>query len=201
MTDARRFAPATARNREPIAAVLRDALPAEGIVLEIASGTGEHAIFLAQVFPGLVWLPSHPDPSAIASIRAWAERVRLPNLRPPLTIDAATPDWPVDHADAMLCVNMVHISPWDATVGLMRAAGKLLPPGAPLVLYGPYVQQGVETAPSNLAFDADLRRRDERWGLRRLEDVVALAKGEGLRLEAVHAMPANNLTVVLRREG
>ncbi|QTH20558.1 DUF938 domain-containing protein [Rhizorhabdus wittichii] len=201
MTDARRFAPATARNREPIAAILRDVLPPEGTVLEVASGTGEHAIFLAQAFPDLAWQPSDPDPSAIASIRAWAEAARLPNLRPPLTIDAAAADWPVERADAMLCVNMIHISPWEATVGLMRAAGRLLPAGAPLVLYGPYVQQGVETAPSNLAFDADLRRRDERWGLRRLEDVVALAEGEGLRLEAIHAMPANNLTVVLRREG
>lgn len=201
MTDARRFAPATARNREPIAAILRDVLPPEGTMLEVASGTGEHAIFLAQAFPHLVWLPSDPDPSAIASIRAWAETARLPNLRPPLTIDAAAADWPVDRADAMLCVNMVHISPWEATVGLMRAAGRLLPAGAPLVLYGPYFQEGVETAPSNLAFDADLRRRDARWGLRRLEKVVAQAEGEGLRLEAVHAMPANNLTIVLRREG
>lgn len=199
MSDARRHAPATARNSEPIAAILRDVLPATGTVLEVASGSGEHAIFFARVFRELSWLPSDPDPAAIASIRAWAESARLPNLRPPLVIDAAAPDWPVDRVDAMLCVNMIHISPWEATVGLMRAAGRLLPAGAPLILYGPYVQAGVETAPSNLAFDENLKSRDPRWGLRRLEDVVALAEGEGLRLAAVHPMPANNLTVVLRK--
>jgi SAM-dependent methyltransferase len=199
MTDARRHAPATARNSEPIAAILRDVLPATGTVLEVASGSGEHAIFFARVFRALAWLPSDPDPAAIASIRAWAESARLPNLRPPLVIDAAAPDWPVDRADAMLCVNMIHISPWEATVGLMANAGRLLPAGAPLILYGPYIQDGVETAPSNLAFDENLKSRDPRWGLRRLEDVVALAEGEGLRLEAVHPMPANNLTVVLRK--
>lgn len=199
MTDARRHAPATARNSEPIAAILRDVLPATGTVLEVASGSGEHAIFFARVFRALTWLPSDPDPSAIASIRAWAEAARLPNLRPPLTIDAAASDWPVERADAMLCVNMIHISPWEATVGLFAAAGRLLPAGAPLILYGPFIQDDVETAPSNLAFDENLRSRDPRWGLRRLEDVVALAEGEGLGLEAVHPMPANNLTVILRK--
>lgn len=199
MTDARRHAPATARNSEPIAAILRDVLPDSGTVLEIASGSGEHAIFFARAFPHLDWRPSDPDPSAIASIRAWAEAARLPNLRPPLTIDAAIPDWPVEAADAILCVNMVHISPWEATVGLMRQAGRLLPAGAPLILYGPYIQAGVETAASNLAFDADLRSRDPRWGLRTLEDVIALAEAAGLHREAVHPMPANNLTVVLRK--
>jgi len=199
MTDARRHAPATARNSEPIAAILRDALPAAGTVLEVASGSGEHAIFFARAFPALDWIPSDPDPLAIASIRAWAESARLPNLRPPLLIDAAARDWPIDRADAMLCINMVHISPWDATVGLMRNAGKLLAKGAPLILYGPYIQQGVETAPSNLAFDDNLRQRDARWGLRKLEDVVALAAGEGLTLDAVHPMPANNLIVPFRK--
>lgn len=199
MTDARRHAPATARNSEPIAAILRDVLPETGTVLEIASGSGEHAIFFARAFPHLGWLPSDPDPSAIASIRAWAEAARLPNLRPPLTIDAAAPDWPVEAADAILCVNMVHISPWEATVGLMRQAGRLLPAGAPLILYGPYIQAGVETAASNLAFDADLRSRDPRCGLRALEDVIALAEAAGLHCDAVHPMPANNLTVVLRK--
>ncbi|KQX25331.1 MULTISPECIES: DUF938 domain-containing protein [unclassified Sphingomonas] len=199
MTDARRHAPATARNSEPIAAILRAVLPDAGTVLEIASGSGEHAIFFARAFPQLSWLPSDPDPSAIASIRAWAEAARLPNLRPPLTIDAASPDWPIEKADAILCVNMVHISPWEATVGLMRQAGRLLPAGAPLILYGPYIQAGVETAASNLAFDENLRSRDPRWGLRALEDVTALAEADGLHLDAVHPMPANNLTVVLRK--
>lgn len=199
MHDARRHAPATERNREPIAAILRDVLPASGTVLEIASGSGEHAIHFARAFPALTWIPSDPDPAAIASIRGWAEAARLPNIRPPLLIDAASADWPIAQADAMLCVNMVHISPWEATVGLLSQAEKLLPSGAPLILYGPYFQQGVETAPSNLAFDADLRRRDGRWGLRHLEDVVALADSQGLRLERVLPMPANNLTVILQK--
>lgn len=201
MTDARRFAPATARNREPIAAILSEVLPPSGTVLEVASGTGEHAIFLAGAFPALDWIPSDPDPAAIASIRAWAETARLPNLRPPLTIDASAPDWPIDRADAMLCVNMMHISPWEATVGLLEHSAKLLPVGGPLILYGPYFQQGVETAPSNMAFDESLRARDSRWGLRQLEDVIDLAESLGLHLEAVHSMPANNLTVVLGKRG
>lgn len=198
MTDARRHAPATERNREPIADILPTVLPEQGTVLEIASGTGEHVIHFARAFPALSWQPSDPDPAAIASIRAWAETARLPNLRPPLTIDAASDGWPIERADAILCINMVHISPWEATVGLMTNAAKLLPPGGPLILYGPYLQQGVETAPSNLAFDESLKQRDSRWGLRQLEDVVTLAESVGLRLEAVHAMPANNLIVVLR---
>lgn len=201
MTDPRRHAPATERNRAPIAAILRDVLPATGTVLEIASGTGEHAVHFAGRFPDLIWRPSDPDPMALASIRAWAEAARLPNLRPPLLLDAAAPDWPIDAADAMLCINMVHISPWEATVGLLAGAAKLLPEGGPLVLYGPYIQQDVETAPSNLAFDESLRARDSRWGLRRLEEVVALAKSFGLHMEAVHPMPANNLTIVLRKHG
>jgi SAM-dependent methyltransferase len=201
MPDARRHAPATERNREPIAAILRDILPAAGTVLEVASGTGEHAVFFARTFPGLNFIPSDPDPSAIASIRAWAETARLPNLRPPLLLDASTPDWPIDRADAMLCINMVHISPWEATVGLLTNAARLLAQGGPLVLYGPYFQQGVETAPSNMAFDESLRARDSRWGLRQLEDVVGLAEGFGLHQEAIHEMPANNLTVILRKRG
>lgn len=201
MSDARRHAPATERNREPIAAILRDVLPASGTVLEVASGTGEHAIHVARGFPALTWQPSDPDPAALASIRAWAEAARLPNLRPPLLLDAAAPAWPVDRADAMLCINMVHISPWEATVGLLTNAAKLLPVGGPLVLYGPYFQEGVETAPSNTAFDESLRARDSRWGLRQFEEVVALAESLGLLLEAVHSMPANNLTIVLRRRG
>ena len=201
MTDARRHAPATARNRDPILAVLRTVLPPSGSVLEIASGTGEHIVHFAQGLPDLVWRPSDPDPGALGSIRGWAESAKLGNLRPPLLLDAASADWPIDTADAILCINMVHISPWEATVGLLTNSAKLLPEGAPLILYGPYFQKGVETAPSNLAFDEDLRRRDSRWGLRQLEDIVALAEGLGLHREAVHGMPANNLVVVLRRRG
>lgn len=199
MTDPRRHAPATERNREPILAILREVLPATGTVLEVASGTGEHAIHFARALPNLIWRPSDPDPGAIASIRAWAENARLPNLRPPLLLDASAPEWPIDAADAVLCINMVHISPWEATVGLIEHSAKLLPPGAPLILYGPYLQHGVETAPSNLAFDESLRSRDPRWGIRQVEDVAALAESHGFALEAIHAMPANNLTVIFRK--
>ncbi|ATE63503.1 DUF938 domain-containing protein [Rhizorhabdus dicambivorans] len=199
MPDARRHAPATERNREPIAAILRNVLPATGTVLEVASGTGEHAIHFAGIFPTLQWIPSDPDPSALASIRAWAETARLPNLRPPLLLDASASNWPIERADAMLCINMVHISPWEATMGLMAGAGRLLACSAPLFLYGPHLQQGVETAPSNLAFDASLKSRDPRWGLRRVEEVAALAESHGLALEAVHPMPANNLSLLLRK--
>ena len=201
MTDPRRHAPATERNREPILTILRDVLPANGTVLEVASGTGEHAIHFARALPCLVFQPSDPDLDAVASIRAWAMAAKLNNVRPPLLLDASAEDWPIDAADAILCINMVHISPWEATVGLLRQSGKLLPEGGPLVLYGPYFREGVETAPSNLAFDESLRARDNRWGLRQLEDVVALAESLGLHLETVHPMPANNLTVVLRRRG
>lgn len=197
--NARRHAPATERNREPILELLRSILPASGTVLEIASGTGEHAIHFARALPGLVWRPSDPDPAALGSIRAWAEAAKLGNLRPPLLLDAAAPEWPITAADAMLCINMVHISPWEATVGLMAGAARLLAKGAPLYLYGPYRRAGVPTAPSNEAFDASLKARDSRWGLRDLETVVALAAGQGLVLDSVIDMPANNLSVVLRR--
>lgn len=199
MTDPRRHAPATERNREPILAILREVLPQTGTILEVASGTGEHAIHFARALPNLVWRPSDPDLAAIASIRAWAENARLPNLRPPLLLDASATEWPIDAADAILCINMVHISPWEATVGLMAGAARLLPPGGPLILYGPYLQHGVETAPSNLAFDDSLKSRDPRWGIRQVEDVAALANGHGFVLEAIHPMPANNLTVVFRK--
>ena len=199
MTHARRHAPATERNRDPIVAVLRDILPPTGTVLEVASGTGEHAIHFAAAFPALRWQPSDPDPGAIASIRAWAEAARLPNLNPPLLLDASAPAWPIDRADALLCINMVHISPWEATVGLLEHSAKLLPEGGPLVLYGPYFQQGVETAPSNVAFDESLRSRDPRWGLRDVDAVLALARSHGLELERIVDMPANNLSLVMRR--
>jgi len=201
MTDTRRHAPATERNREPILAILRAVLPARGTVLEIASGTGEHAVHFAAALPDLLWRPSDPDPFAIASCRAWGEAAGLPNLRPPLLLDASAADWPIAQADAILCINMVHISPWEATVGLIEHSAKLLSMGGPLVLYGPYFQKGVETAPSNMAFDESLRTRDSRWGLRQLEEVVALAESHGLHLESVHSMPANNRTIVLRRHG
>lgn len=197
----KRSAPATGRNREPIAAVLREVLPERGTLLEIASGTGEHAAYFAGLFPGLLWQPSDPDPEALESIRAWREEAEAPNLLEPLRIDASADDWPVASADAILCVNMVHISPWAATAGLMRGAGRVLAPGAPLVLYGPYRRQGVPTAASNEAFDESLKARDPEWGLRDLEAVEAEAGRNGLRLERAVEMPANNLTLVFRRRG
>jgi len=149
--------------------------------------------------PDLDWQPSDPDPDALVSIAAWSGAAGLANIRPPIAIDAASADWPVDRADAMLCINMAHISPWEATAGLLRAAERLLPSGAPLVLYGPWVVYGRDTAASNIAFDRDLRNRNPLWGLRRLEDLVGLADAHGFDLAATHEMPANNLTIVLRR--
>jgi SAM-dependent methyltransferase len=197
--DPRRSAPHVARNAGPIAKVLRTILPADGLVLEVASGTGEHILHFAREFPDLLWQPSDPDPAALRSIEAWRAESGLANLLPPVALDARAADWPVEAADAMLCINMVHISPWAATAGLLRGAGRLLAPGAPLYLYGAYRRTGVETAPSNEAFDAGLRARDPAWGLRKLEDVVAEAEKRGLCLEAVTEMPANNLSVVLRK--
>ena len=196
----KRHTPATERNREPIAGVLREVLPAQGTLLEIASGTGEHAAYLAPLFPGLVWQPTDPDPEALASIAAWREEAEASNLRAPVQLNAAVPEaWPVDAADAILCVNMVHISPWAATVGLMRGAGRLLAEAAPLILYGPYRRAGVETAASNEAFDRSLKERNPEWGLRELEVVAAEAEVNGLTLERVIEMPANNLSLVFRR--
>lgn len=195
----KRHAPATERNREPIASVLREVLPRAGTLLEVASGTGEHAAFFAGLFPELLWQPSDPDPEALDSIRAWREEARAPNLLEPLLLDASAESWPVASADAMLCVNMVHISPWAATLGLMRGAGRLLAAGAPLILYGPYRRAGLPTAPSNEAFDASLKARDPRWGLRELDAVAAEAERNGLNLDRVVEMPANNLTIVFRR--
>ncbi|HEX8217248.1 MAG TPA: DUF938 domain-containing protein [Allosphingosinicella sp.] len=195
----KRHAPATERNREPLAAVLREVVPASGTLLEVASGTGEHAAFFARQFPQLRWQPSDADPDALNSIEAWIADSGAPNLLPPLVLDAASERWPVDSADAVLCVNMVHISPWSATAGLMRGAGRVLPEGAPLVLYGPYRRAGVPTAPSNEAFDRSLRARNPDWGLRELEAVAAEAEANGLSFERLFEMPANNVSVVFRR--
>lgn len=192
-----RHAPATARNREPILAVLRDILPTSGLVLEIASGTGEHVRYFAENLPHLEWQPSDPDSDALASIAAWGDGV--PNIRPPLRLDAAAPEWPVSRADAILCINMVHISPWSATEGLFAGAARLLSPGTPLYLYGPYRRDDVPTAPSNEAFDESLKARNPEWGLRRVEDMIALGDRTGLRSERLVEMPANNLSLVFRR--
>lgn len=195
------IAPAVARNRDAILAVLRRVLPGTGTVLEVASGSGEHAVHFARDLPHLNWQPSDPEPAALRSIAAHARAAGLPNLRDSLHLDAAAPDWPVSRADALVCINMIHIAPWSAAEGLIANAGRLLPEGAPLVLYGPFREEGRPTAPSNEAFDADLRARDPRWGLRQVEAVGRLARTNGLALEERIEMPANNLTFVFRRAG
>ena len=195
-----RVSPSTARNREPILLALLPRLPQSGVVLEIAAGAGEHAVHNAAALPHLQWRPTDADPEALASIAAWRDHARLPNLLPPLRLDASDPDsWPVDAADAVVSINMLHISPWPATEGLMAGAGRLLPPGGMLFVYGPFIEPDVETARSNLDFDESLRRRNPAWGLRRVDAVAALAAAHGLGLAERIAMPANNLSLVFRR--
>lgn len=197
----RRSAPAAMRNREPIAGVLEEWLPDGGLVLEIASGTGEHAVFFADRFPALDWQPSDINEDALASIRAWRDEAALPNLREPIEIDAASDDWPIYHADAVLSINMVHISPWASALGLMDGAARILPAGGPLILYGPWLSDGIETAPSNLAFDADLKGRDPEWGLRRVEHFAEEAEKRDLTLAGQRQMPANNLMLLFKKAG
>lgn len=188
----KRKAPAAARNREHIEAVLRDWLPASGTVLEVSSGTGEHALAFARAFPDLDWQPSDPDSDALASIGAWAAD-GPPNLHAPIFLDASEAEWPVERADAVLNINMAHIAPIEAGLGLLAGAARLLPPGAPLILYGPWLEEGIDPAPSNLAFDASLKARDPRWGLRTVEWFAGQAAREGLDLVERRVMPANNL--------
>lgn len=219
----RRSAPAALRNREPISDVLENWLPACGKVLEIASGTGEHSVYFAQRFPALDWQPSDIHPDALTSIEAWREASGLRNMLPPLVIDAASGKWVIDQADAILSVkmksdncddqkskensgfdavlnlNMVHISPWSAALGLLAGAASVLKSGGALILYGPWLQRGVETAPSNLEFDRQLRQRDPAWGLRQVEDFEAAAGARGFSLKQTRAMPANNLMLLFRR--
>jgi SAM-dependent methyltransferase len=197
---ARRSAPAALRNREPIGDVLCEWLPATGVVLEIASGTGEHAVYFADRFPALEWQPSDLHPDALASIAAWRDEAGLLNVRPPLTLDASSTEWPIDQADAVLSLNMVHISPWASALGLIAGARRILPQGGRLILYGPWLKDDIPTAPSNVAFDADLRRRDREWGLRRVEDFAEAGAANDLRLESTRAMPANNLMLLFRRD-
>jgi SAM-dependent methyltransferase len=193
-----RSAPAALRNREPIADVLADWLPPAGLVLEIASGTGEHAAYFAERFPRLEWQPTDLHPDALGSIAAWRDETALSNLRPPMTLDAASDHWPIDRAEAVLSINMVHISAWTSALGLIAGAARLLQAGSPLILYGPWLKDDVPTAESNLAFDADLKRRDPEWGLRRVEDFAAAAS-DHFKLVEIRAMPANNLMLLLRR--
>ncbi|WP_201861407.1 DUF938 domain-containing protein [Microvirga soli] len=191
--------PSVARNRGPILTILQQILPQAGMVLEIASGTGEHAVHFAAALPRLTWQPTDQDEQALNSIAAHRAASGLPNLLSPLRLDASAPDWSVERADAVMAINMVHISPWQATQGLMAGAGRTLPRGGVLYLYGPYKESGAHTALSNEAFDQDLRRRNPQWGVRDLEQVTELAGGHGLELVERIPMPANNLSLVFRR--
>ncbi|HEX6842780.1 MAG TPA: DUF938 domain-containing protein [Stellaceae bacterium] len=197
--DPRLYAPAVARNREPILAVLRRVLPSSGLVLELASGSGEHARFFATALPHLSWQPSDPDPRARASIAAFRDAGAPPNLLPPLALDASAGEWPVAGAAAVVCINLIHIAPWAASEGLMAGAARILTAGGVLYLYGAYKEDGRHTAPSNHIFDADLRARDPRWGVRDLGEVIALARRHGFKHQETLAMPANNRSVVFRR--
>jgi SAM-dependent methyltransferase len=195
--EVKRHAPATERNRDVIAQTLARLLPTEGLILEVASGTGEHVVHFAKMFPALTWQPSDPDPIALASINAWRADSNLPNVRPAMLLDASA-DWPIAQADAVVCINMTHISPWAATVGLLRNAARLLPPSAVLFIYGPYNQRDVPLADSNAAFDASLRQQNPEWGLRYVDDIAAEAHISGLHLDSVIDMPANNLSLIFR---
>ncbi|MEM7154863.1 MAG: DUF938 domain-containing protein [Myxococcota bacterium] len=191
--------PATSRNREVILEVLRGCLPPQGLVLELASGSGEHAVTFAAALPGLRWQPTDPELAARESIAAWTEHEGLSNVAAPLDLDATRWPWPVTEADAIVCINMIHIAPWDATLGLLAGAGQVLGNGAPLLLYGPYYVDG-QTAPSNVAFDQSLRSRNATWGVRELSEIEREAKPHGLTLASVVQMPANNLCVEFRKQ-
>jgi SAM-dependent methyltransferase len=199
MSDPRRYAPATLRNRDAILAVLERQLPARGLVLELASGSGEHAVHFAAGLPDLDVQPSDPDAASRASIDAWRQSAGLPNLRRALAIDAASAHWPIEAADAVLCINMIHIAPWSAACGLIAGAARILSPGGLLYLYGPFSRDGRHTAPNNEAFDRDLRARDPAWGVRAIEAVAALAAAAGFSAPLVEEMPANNLSLSFRR--
>lgn len=199
--DARQHSPSTARNREPILAVLQRVLPAHARVLELASGSGEHAVFAASAMPGLIWQPSDPDASARDSIAAWIEAEALPNVLPPLNIDVSAPSWGIEGQsfDALISINMIHISPWEATLGLMAGAGRLLRSGGILFTYGAYKRAGQHTAPSNESFEQWLKARDERFAVRDIVDVESAAKAQGLTLREVIDMPANNFSLVFQK--
>jgi cyclopropane fatty-acyl-phospholipid synthase-like methyltransferase len=196
----RAFSPSTARNREPILAVLQRVLPAGGSVLEVASGTGEHAIFVARALPLLTWQPSDPDAQSRASIAAWIAQEQLQNVLPPCDIDVRASDWGVAGPfDAIVAINMIHISPWEVTLGLFAGAARLVREGGTLFLYGPYKRDGRHTTPSNESFDEWLKARDPAFGVRDVDDVVRVADGNGFALREIVAMPANNFCLIFAK--
>ncbi len=200
MTDPRQYAPSAHRNRDLIRDQLASRWPLSGTVLEIASGSGEHVVHFAPSAPHLTFQPTDPSAEARASIDAWAASSSLCKIRPALDLDVTADEWPIQQAAMILCCNMIHIAPWEATLGLMRGAGRVLTPGGNLWLYGPFVREGVETAEGNVAFDARLKDMDPRFGVRRLEDVAEIAASEGLGGPEVVKMPANNCLVGLAQE-
>ncbi len=207
--DTRKYAPATERNREPILEVLLQVLPKSGTILEIASGTGEHAVFFASRLRDYLWLPTDVNPQSRASIISWTKHNVCDNVYAPLELDAKEPVWAVENSGfdwlntkpivAIVNINMIHISPWSACLGLMAGAGRILKAGGILYLYGPFKQGGEHTAASNAAFDEYLRTENPEWGVRNLDDVIAVARAQNLRLQQIYQMPANNLSVVFQR--
>ena len=200
LSDPRQYRAHVARNREPILDVLRRVLPPCGLILEIASGSGEHAAYFAKGLPALVWQPSDPDAQALTSIASHRAAAGAANLLAPLRLDVTSVHWPVERADSIVCCNMIHITPWSVSEGLMAGAQRTLPPGGVLYLYGPYKIGGRHTAPSNEEFDLSLRARNPEWGIRDLADVTALAGRHGLVLAETVQMPANNQSVIFRRQ-
>ncbi len=196
---AKSFAPAAERNRQPILDVLRRVLPPSGLVLEVASGTGQHAVFFSEHLSHLLWQPSDASDDALRSISAWVVESLPENLLPPIELDVCSPRWPIASADALLCINMIHISPWESTESLFQGARALLAAGSPLITYGPYRLHGEHSAPSNAAFDQSLRSRNPRWGVRDIDALIELAGRTGFELRETVPMPANNMTLVWAR--
>ncbi len=200
----KKYAPATDRNREPILAVLKDCIPDHGTILELASGSGQHAIYFVDQMPGHYWQPSDPDEESRNSISAWWWEVQLNNILPPLNINAQDDIWDIENVEipqpvtSIVCINMVHISPWESTVGLIKGASRILPKDGILYLYGPYKVDGKHTAPSNELFDIKLRSQNPEWGIRELNDVIKLAHENDLSLVKTVDMPANNLSIIFK---
>ena len=198
--DLRLYYPATLRNREPILEVLREILPSTGQVLEISSGSGEHAVYFAQALSSIQWTPSDPDLRCLASIDAWRKTHTITNLQPPVFLDVCQNSWPMQHADAIVNINMIHSAPWEACLALMKGCATLLDEGGVLFMYGPYKIKGEHTSDSNFYFDMNLRDQNSQWGVRDLDDVIEVAHRVGLIHQETRKMPANNLSVIYQRK-
>jgi len=197
--DLRLQAPAAQRNRDLIADVLAKTIRPDGLILELASGSGEHCLRFAERFPGAVLQPSDPSPRARASIDAWAQSSGLTNIRPALDLDASLAAWPLESADAMICINMIHIAPWEATLGLFKGAATYLTHAGTLFTYGPYMRDGAHTSDGNRSFDADLRAENPRWGIRSIEALTEVAQDNGISAPEIVAMPSNNFCLIFKK--